>query len=128
MEKFPKSERLCSRKAIGSLFSDGNTLFHHPFRLLWTGSGEEGRAASARIAISVPRKKFRKASDRNHIKRLIRESYRRNKGIVLDSLEASGSNIDIMIIYVSDRLYDYDHIDLKLKEILKELVTAYENC
>ncbi|TVR71619.1 MAG: ribonuclease P protein component [Marinilabiliales bacterium] len=127
MEKFHKSERLCSRKAIGRLFSDGNTLFYYPFRLLWSESGEDA-GVSARIAISVPRKRFKKASERNRIKRLIRESYRRNKGIVLESLEASGSNIDIMIIYVSERMYAYDHIDLKLRKILKELVTAHENC
>lgn len=124
-EKFTKSERLCSRKAIGHLFEDGREVFLYPFRLLWNYAENDSRSR-ARVAIAVPRKKIRKAVHRNRVKRLIREAYRRNKHIIYENHRFYGRNIDMVIIYVSGSIHNYDHINLRLAELLKRLVSADE--
>ncbi len=124
-EKLTQSERLCSRKAIGRLFSGGNELFHYPFRLLWMYDESRSRYP-VQVAIAVPRKRFKKAVSRNRIRRLIREAYRRNKNILYSSSLVERGNVDMMIIYVSSRMYDYNYIKLRLEEVLKKLGSGNE--
>ncbi len=124
-EKFTKSERLCSRKAIGRLFEDGHEVFLYPFRLLWNYA-ENDNCSQVRVMIAVPRKKIRKAVHRNRVKRLIREAYRRNKHILYENHRFSDRNIEMVIIYVSGSIHNYDHINLRLVELLKRLISADE--
>lgn len=72
--RFPKSEKLCAHPAIQQVFKEGAT---------WKGGVlkaflEEGNPTGAglQVAFLVPSRRFRKATDRNRIKRLMRESYR----------------------------------------------------
>ncbi|MFP4366438.1 MAG: ribonuclease P protein component [Bacteroidales bacterium] len=125
MEKLRKSERLCSRKAIDRLFSDGNSLFHYPFRLIWMESDTPG-FPPVRFAVSVPRKRIRKAVTRNRIKRMIRESYRLNKEIVYRGRETGNKIIFMMVIYVSSDVCEYDTINLKFQELLQKFKGEYE--
>ncbi len=118
MEKFRKSERLCSRKAIEKLFSTGKGFYHYPFRILWTESSIDD-SHPVRIAVSVPRKRIRKAVDRNRIKRLIRESYRLNKNIIRQSLLKHNMKIDMMVIYISNDILDYNTINANFREMLR---------
>ncbi len=121
MEKFRKSERLCSRKSIGRLFSGGNILFHYPFKMIWLESAGEN-PFPARIVIGVSGKKIKRAVNRNRIKRLIRESYRASKGRLYESLTLRNRHIDIALLYVADNVYDYDLIDMKLKELFNKFI------
>jgi ribonuclease P protein component len=121
MGKFRKSERLCSRKSIGKLFLSGNTLFHHPFRMLWLESGSDN-PYPATIAISVPARRIKKAVNRNRIKRVIRESYRINKEILHESLAAQNRKIEMMIVFVSGTEYDFDFINKKLRELFQKFI------
>lgn len=122
--KFRKEERLCSRKAIERLFASGNSLFHHPFRLLWTDTDSPG-PYPARLAISVPAKKVKKAVTRNRIRRLIRESYRINKGMLYQFLERNGKKIDMMLIYVSAEEIDFNAINTRLPELINIFIRRY---
>jgi ribonuclease P protein component len=121
MEKFRKTERLCSRESIGKLFSEGKVLFHYPFRLVWTDTAGDG-PHPVKIAISVPKKRFKKAVIRNRIRRVIRESYRINKNILYDSPVMRGRKIDMMLLYISDKVYDFDFIDIKIKELIHKFI------
>ncbi|MFO7924565.1 MAG: ribonuclease P protein component [Bacteroidales bacterium] len=121
MGKFRKTERLCSRESIGKLFSKGKVLFHYPFRLVWIDSAGDG-PYPVRIAISVPKKRIKKAVTRNRIRRVIRESYRINKSILYESPGMRGRKIDIMLLYISDKVYDFDFIDVKLKELIHKFI------
>ena len=81
---FRKSERLNGRKAIEQLVASGKNIIISPFKLMWipillpTDS-------PAQIAFSVPKRNFKKAVDRNRMKRLMRESYRKNKSDIYTS-------------------------------------------
>jgi ribonuclease P protein component len=121
MGKFKKSERLNSRKTIGKLFTEGNNIYHYPFRVVWLES-DSSDLNPARIAISVPARRIRKAVKRNHIKRLVRESYREHKEILYDSLMNNNRKIDLMIIYISSNVYAYDFINLKISELIQKFI------
>ena len=119
--RFRKSERLCSRKSIGRLFESGNTIVHYPFRLLWLES-DTGSPYPVRMAVSVPARKIKKAVNRNRIKRLIRESYRMNKGILYENLEMQNRKADMMLIYISGSLHDFEFIDQKIRQLIQKFV------
>jgi ribonuclease P protein component len=119
MNLFRKSERLCSRKSLGRLFSSGNSLFLYPFKLIWLDTDLETNNP-AKLAISVPRRKFKKAVDRNRVKRLIRESYRLNKNILYENLIRQNRKIDLIIIYIADQGYDFYYLNGKMIELLSK--------
>lgn len=119
--RFRKSERLCSRKSIGRLFESGNTIVHYPFRFLWLES-DTGSPYPVRMAVSVPARKIKKAVNRNRIKRLIRESYRMSKGILYENLEMQNRKADMMLIYISGSLHDFEFIDQKIRQLIQKFV------
>ena len=71
--------------------------------------------------MSVPRKRIRKAVDRNRIKRLIREAYRLNKDYLYQNLQRQNRSIELMVIYVAGQEYDFSYINNKMLELLKTL-------
>lgn len=107
---FPKSQRLSSTKAIDALFTDAKVLKAYPLKFLYALQ-EEGGASQAlpKVLISVPKRKFKKAVDRNLLKRRIREAYRLHKSLLENHNIAS-----IGIIYVSDQTVSFKFIEDKL--------------
>lgn len=81
---------------------------------------EEGQGPS-RFGVSVPKKKFKKAVDRNHIKRLVKESIRLNKTFLDQSLYKQQKCLHIMIVCYFEDLPDYALVDEKIKKVLDRL-------
>jgi ribonuclease P protein component len=73
MYTFKKEERLCSKVLIKKLFDQGAAISQAPFRTLWMETSFEAKVP-LQIVISVPKKRFKRAVDRNTIKRQIREA------------------------------------------------------
>ncbi len=73
-----KDERLFERKAIETLFNEGRSYMVAPIRVLWIRNKKES-TIPVRAAFSAPSKVFKRAVDRNLIKRQMREAYRKNK-------------------------------------------------
>jgi len=124
MSRFSKSERLCSRKAINSLFEQSNSLLTQKFKILWLLRDNSGNIP-VRMAVSVPRRNFKKAVSRNLIKRRIKEIYRRNKDEFYKKLSESGTVIDFMIIYSGSEIPKSCEIEneiiLSLHRLVKEI-------
>lgn len=124
MPGFNKSERLCSRKAINLLFERSNILLSQNFKILWLHRDNHD-FVPARIAISVPKRKFRKAVSRNLIKRRIKEIYRRNKDEFYEKLTESGLVIDFMIIFSGSEILKScdmeNEIILSLQRLVKDI-------
>jgi ribonuclease P protein component len=76
---FPKEEHLCRKKLIEELFSkQGSSFGVYPLRIVWVASPAP-TGAPPQVLISVSKRTFKRAVDRNRLKRLIREAYRLNK-------------------------------------------------
>ena len=76
---FPKEEHLCRKKLIEELFSkQGSSFGVYPLRIVWI-KASVATAAPPQVLISVSKRTFKRAVDRNRLKRLIREAYRLNK-------------------------------------------------
>jgi ribonuclease P protein component len=111
---FKKEERLCSFKEIEELKIKGKPLFVHPFKTSWMKTA----GGTNKILILAPKRNFKKAVDRNLLRRRIREAYRKNKDIL------AGESIDIFISYISKDILDSAVIEEKLKEVLKQIADA----
>ena len=83
---YPKKEKLKSKTTIDLLFSEGNSVSKYPLRLVYVENKEEN-AELIKFGVSVSKKYFKKAVDRNYFKRVLRETYRLNKNLLIDHLE-----------------------------------------
>ena len=118
---FRKEERLKSRKIINRLFQEGRSINNPPFRLLFLSKTEGTFPAS--IAIVVPKKSFKKAVERNIIKRRIRESYRLYKPEFYSQLVSKSRRYDFIVIYQGKDIADFKTIDFSLKKLLNILAS-----
>lgn len=116
LHTFPVGERLKSKKLIGELFQKGSSFSFYPYRILYRVQPEEV-AAPRQLLISIPRRRFKRAVDRNYLKRLIREVWRQRKG----TLRQNGLPITVAIIYIGKDKMPYRELDDKLKAALKRL-------
>src|SRR6218665_1617637 len=91
---YPKTEKLKSRKTIDILFSNGKSVSKYPLRLVYAEIQEQDE--TLKTGVSVSKKYFKKAVDRNYFKRVLRETYRLNKHLLLDNLNEKYS---IMLFY-----------------------------
>ncbi len=125
---FRKAERLCSKKHIEALFAgDNRSLTAYPLRAVYTETKVEKIVNSnlpncklVSLLISVSKRHFKHAVDRNRAKRLIREAYRLNKGLLLDHI-SEYTQLDLAFIWMSDELCDYAIIETKMKTLLQRI-------
>ncbi len=114
-----KKERLKSKKAIELLFSEGKSISQYPIRLVYNKTKIEENT-SVKAAVTVSKRNFKNAVDRNHIKRLLRESYRKNKYIV-----TKGSDqFTFMFLYSGKEIPEYALVEAKMKKILQKFVAT----
>lgn len=118
---FPKSERLCGEIRIAKLFSEGKAFVVYPFRFVYQIT-DERNAAAVRVLISVPKKKFKKATDRNRIKRQMREVYRLNKYELFRFCEDNEVNLIVGITYIADKKSEFKSMNTRMIIALKKLL------
>ncbi|MCC5927680.1 MAG: ribonuclease P protein component [Cyclobacteriaceae bacterium] len=114
---FSKNEILRKKKDIKELFENGSSFFIHPFKVLYLPYPAEKHH---KVIFTVSRRTFKRAVDRNLVKRRIRECYRLNKYILQDNRQAKLS-FSIAIIYIGKNVPDFAYINGKIIVILKKL-------
>lgn len=122
-QTFKKEERLSEKKLIASLFKDGKTFYKFPFKVFYRKL-EEAEDYPAKVLISVSKRNFKRAVDRNHIKRLIREAYRKNKSILCGESNAENCQTTwvIGLIHTGNVIPEYEEVEKKIILILQELL------
>ncbi len=124
--KFTKAERLCSKKIIDKLFEKGsdktNSVFCYPFRVVYLQDPAQENALP-QILISVSKRTFKHAVDRNLIKRRIKEAYRLNKEKLHQNFETKPPTY-IAFLYIAKEKMDFKEIERKLLVTMKNLAKA----
>ena len=116
---FHKSERLCSKRVIDTLFTAGNkAMSAFPIRVVFMLLPAEEKMPPASILVSVSKRHFKRAVRRNRAKRLIREAYRKNKYLITDILKAQNQRIAIAFLWLSDRLYSAAEVERRVNHLL----------
>lgn len=118
---FTKAERLCSRKAIETLFAGGaQALTAFPLRAVFR-QVDEGAEVPVSVLVSVSKKRFKRAVKRNRVKRQIREAYRKNKHPLTALLAERGAGLHLAIIYLNNELYASPRIESRMAELLERI-------
>ncbi len=121
-----KEERLCHRKDISTLFRKGNSVFIPGYSVKWIYA-ERDQHYPVRMLIAVPKRNFKKAVDRNKIKRILREAYRHNKSDFYQFLIDNGIYLHTGIIYTGRIIPSYSQADEKISLILHQLKKEINN-
>jgi ribonuclease P protein component len=117
---FKKEEKLKSRKVIDQLFKNGRSFSNFPFRIMWKFN--ETALTELQAGFTVSSKHFKKAVDRNRIKRLMREAYRLQKRQLQDHLKVKEKKLVVFFIYVGNEVPAYTFISEKTGKAIKHLI------
>jgi ribonuclease P protein component len=118
---FGKAERITSKLLIDRLFEGEGTssMTVFPFRVVYMRIPKKDVPVS--ILVSVPKKRFHNAVDRNRMKRLIREAYRRQKYILWNTLSDTDEGFAIAFICISSKLCSYQNVYKSMSKVLTRL-------
>ena len=127
---FNKSQHLCGETAISQLFREGKAFLVFPLRVVYRvmlrdvgthGSCVRDNRPAVRVLVSVPKKQFKHAVDRNRFKRLIRESYRLQQHELNEVLDANGLVMDVAFTAVHNQIPKFDYLKSRMGKILQTL-------
>ena len=123
MKKFSlnKTERIKHRKTFEEIFQNGEIVYKGFIRINFVKTDFNDNI-QAKVAFSVPKKKFKRAYKRNRIKRMMREIYRLNKPEFYEILTQKNTKIALLFVYLSDKTEDYKDIEKNMKSAIEKLV------
>lgn len=123
---FPKAEHLTSRREIEALFSKGSmAAYKFPLRAIFHISNSE--SVPVKVLISVSKRHFKHAVDRNRAKRQIREAYRLHKQVLWDTACAQGTNLHIAFLWTANMPMDSDKVTRSVISLLETISTHLQN-
>jgi len=121
MYTFTKEERLCNKKLIEQLYHNGSSFLCYPFKASWL-LVDAPMQFPAQILFSVAKKRYKRAVDRNLLKRRMREAYRLNKQAYLyDLLKSNDKQIVLSIGFIGKEIAEYGLIEKKMLKLLAQL-------
>ncbi len=118
---YPKNQKLKSFKLISALFASGKSVKNYPLKLIYIPLTEiQTEAQGWQVGVSVAKRNFKKAVDRNRIKRLLRETYRLNQHQIKDNCSKPYA---LMIIYQSSEKPVFEELDNQMKQLFQKFLS-----
>ncbi|HIE74384.1 MAG TPA: ribonuclease P protein component [Flavobacteriales bacterium] len=121
MQTFSKQERLCGKKQIDNLFATGESFKEGSFAVIWK-TQKRNPEFPAQIMISIPKRNIAKANQRNLLKRLVREAYRKQKQTLYKALSKQEKQIIFAIIYLKSNIIKNKEVELEINVVLNRLI------
>jgi ribonuclease P protein component len=109
---FTKEERLHKRKDIQELFEKGSSFYVYPFKVFWS---PQKVVENTQILVSVSNRNFKRAVDRNLLKRRMREAYRLNKS------KLSGKPLQVAFVFTAKQIMPFKEIESKILLVFGKL-------
>ena len=103
------------------MFSSGNSFLSYPLKVVWLNYTEFPSAYPVQVAFSVPKKNFKRAHDRNLIKRQMRECYRYRKDSLYRFLDLIGQKLGLMIVYIGKDKPEFSQIEFAMTKLIDRL-------
>ena len=117
-----KEERICSKKLINELFTgNGRSMTAFPLRVVFmkrTIIDDQPRAA---MLVSVPKRYFKHAVDRNRMKRQVREAFRRNKSIITQNLTDDHEAVAMAFVWLTNEKYPSSEVENRMVRLLTRI-------
>ena len=126
-EGLPKYERICKDADIQALFDNGEGVSVYPYRVVFLFRHDESRPVTCRLLVSVSKKRFHHAFKRNRVKRLIRESWRKNKAPLYEICSKDNISVDVALVYTATVIHSYEEMFEKTKKAVKALIKKYSS-
>lgn len=120
---YPKHEKLKSRTLINQLFTEGKSVSKYPLRLVYVQVSEL-EDSNVKLGVSVSKKHFKKAVDRNYYKRVLRETYRLNKSILTKVVE--DKKYAFMLLYQTKDRLTYQEVHEKTIQLFEKFASTIE--
>lgn len=118
---FKKGERLRKKQHLDALFQSQNSFISYPFRVVYCRLVTTPKSVPVQILISIPKRKIKKATKRNLLKRRTKEAYRQQKNELYILLKDYEVTLAIGLVYVSDQILPYSEINKAIIQIIEEL-------
>ena len=115
-----KKQKLKSRKLITEVFAQGKSFSVYPLRVTYLLK-PSANTPGIQIGVSASKKNFKKAVDRNRMKRLLREAYRLQKNELLDKVKLSGIQCSVFFLYTGKEIAAYQEITAAMTKTLDQL-------
>ena len=120
---FHKAERLCSKKIMDKLFTEGKTIFVFPLKIVYLETSLLSKFP-VQAAFTVGKRNFKRAVQRNLIKRRMREAYRLNKHQFY--VEIGEKQAAVFFIYTGKTISEHRQIESSVKKALKKLLSELQ--
>jgi ribonuclease P protein component len=115
---YPKQEKLKSRNTIDRMFTEGKSVSKYPLRLVYVVADErDTKETPLQMGVSVSKKHFKRAHDRNYFKRVLRETYRHHKHIIIDRLDKPYA---FMFFYQTKDRLTFEEINTKTIQLFEK--------
>ncbi len=121
MFTYPRKKRLRSKKLIAELFEKGKSFGKYPLRMIYLEVDALPEDVLVQSAVSVSKKRFKRAVKRNLLKRRMREAIRLNFHQLETVLDKKGKKMALMIVYISNDVLPYKEIENALNELILSL-------
>ena len=115
-----KNERLTSKKSIAQVFEKGRQYSNSYILAKWLLVKNDNPPVF-RVGFSVPKRKISSAVKRNRVKRLLRESFRLSKYIIIDGAIMNGYRLEVMLVYLREEIPTFDMLKPQVEHVLRAL-------